>query len=495
MFPNISHADGLVDPTVDEILFNTRFGYMFPDLTRSPDCLLTPGADTVAALNALGDAMADPGDSATPAEEFDSDVPAIFTYLGQFIDHDITARTDREGELSEIGANHEVAPLDPDAVVDGLRNGRRPQLDLDSVFGDGPGMVSGVATQAQGLYHPATLRLNVFKQGNRVDLPRQSGKAVIADMRNDENVIVGQLHAAFLLFYNKVLQRQRGAPKRGYVRARQLVRWAYQHVVINEYLPEVCDPDVVADVLANGPRYMGPTAGEGSLYMPLEFSVAGFRFGHSMIRPFYDLNSGTRKDIVELLDPAANPDNLANGQLVPELAVDWDHFAPGGNSQQHARLIDTKIAQGLFALPFGGGDAVLAHLARRNLLRAYNLSIPTGQAVAKAMRVEPLSAEDIVADESQGVCAALEAGGFGDRTPLWFYLLKEAAVQQNGRRLGEVGSRMVAETLVNLVKQDPNSYLNNRDDRAVSSHSIDVIEGFGGRVDSISDILRLADVF
>lgn len=482
---------------VDEILFSTQFDYFFPAAARSAACLLVEDKDTVTGLKALADLMGDPRNEGESIQEtLDSPIPAIFTYLGQFIDHDITARTDRESKLTTIGGA-EVTPVNPDDVVKILRNGRRPELDLDSVFGDGPGLVRGhhpSETVSNDLYDD-DFKLNVFERGRRIDVPRHEHTAIIADGRNDENIMISQIQARFLKLYNDVYAKQRGSLEARYVRARQLVRWAYQYLVVEEYLKAVCDPGIVLDTLANGPRFIGYSAGRGAAFMPLEFSVAGFRFGHSMIRPSYELNkfSGV-VDVMKLLGTSGNPDNFdSQGQLVAERMVDFERFVGRGPKVQFARRIDTQIARGLFALPFEDrrNNEVLKHLARSNLLRGYNLSIPTGQAMADGFGVKPLTPEEMVLREHPDIVRVLEAHKFHKRTPLWYYVLREAAVQQRGKRLGELGSRLVCETIIGLLKQDPNSYLNNQHDPAVRPLGIDV-DPRGGNVGHIKE---LSDVF
>lgn len=503
MLNRMQHHTGV--PAEAEILFDTRFGYLFPAAARSRAYLVADAdpAETRAALEALGDAMSDPGTPTAPADIFDSEIPAVFTYLGQFIDHDITARTDRNTETSDITDSPERR--NPDDVVRELRNGRRPQLDLDSVYADGPGLVPGSTSDAQvfGLYR-GNLSLEVQRDGHRVDLPRhgsgaEAGRAIIADERNDENVIISQLHAAFLAFHNSVMARQSGTAAERYVRARQLVRWAYQFIVINEYLPAVCHPDVVDDVLANGPRFIGDTAGQGGTFMPLEFSVAAFRFGHTMVRPFYVLNGvdgGVERSIDEIFFPGRTPGVfLDGGFLRPEFRVAWERFIPEGTDVQFARRLDPRLSQGLFNLSFET-DALLKKLGARNLLRGYSLSIPTGQGAAKALGFRALAEEQLIPSgaSTEAFRQALLRNDLMAKTPLWYYVLQEASVQTGGTRLGEVGSRIVAETLVSLIKNDPNSYLNNRHDEAVRADCIDVLPGLGGRVDRLADLLRIAGV-
>ncbi|MCB0196468.1 MAG: hypothetical protein KDJ65_31235 [Anaerolineae bacterium] len=517
MLKKISHTAGVED--TEEILFNTPFGYMFSELANSDDCKLPVGFPTIRALQQLGVAMADPGKPDDPqAEQFDSTIPAVFTYLGQFIDHDITARTDRDEGLNTIadkdGKAHQFTPLAPADVIHTLKNGRRPQYDLDSVYGDGPNMlghgVPGADTSAGCLYND-DYTMKIQRNGN-VDLPREGRKALIADGRNDENVMVSQLHASFLVFHNYVVDHLGGSlsDQVRYITARRLVRWAYQYVVINDFLKQVCDKHVVADVLENGPRFFGPRVSGGPLAMPLEFSVAGFRFGHSLIRPFYRLNEMSQAvEINQLIDVSQEErrigkDLLVRGprnqfQLKPEFAIDWQNFAQfEHNTPQKARRIDPRLAMGLLNLPVKNvmPSAVLSHLAQRNLLRGYLLSIPTGQAVAAAMGVVPLTWRELTDGESDDVHEAFAVGGFGQRTPLWYYILKEASVQKEGRSLGVVGSRIVAETLIGLAKEDPISYLNNVHSSAVSKdyhgnpNGIEI--GNNVTIETIADILRIA---
>lgn len=508
MFKRASHAEGIVSE--QEILFSTSFNYLFPEAARSRPCLLPQTQTTLDGLRDLGAAMADTGPSGGAGDPLDSTIPAAFTYLGQFIDHDLTARTDRDGPVTAIGNGEPIVPLDPDLVVATLRNGRRSQFDLDSVFGDGPGLVRTVAahrseSESQTLYDEH-FKMRVFDEDNRLDLPGRepatdlSGKtsfpALVSDMRNDENVNVSQLHASFLKFYNKVYDAQAGTDAQRYSRARQLTRWAYQYVVVHDYLMTVCEPDIVNDTLANGPRFYGDMAGRGGAFMPLEFSVAGFRFAHSMIRPSYTLNetSGT-VDLLAILGTNGNAANfdMTDNQLAPERVISWNRYV--GGAAQKARKIDTKIAHDLFTLPFrGAGDPVLANLARSNLFRGYSLSIPTGQAIADGFGVCFLSPAEITDGEDPAIAAVVERSFFHHRTPLWYYVLREATLQQNGERLGEVGSRIVAETMIGSLKQDANSYLNNPTDPAVEPNGIDITPGPNGLINNLVELLKFAGV-
>lgn len=498
-FKQFSHGDTL---RVSEILFHTQFGYMFPLGAADPASLLPVGATTQGCLLSLGSAMAT--DDGAPAA--DSTIPAVFTYLGQFIDHDVTAQTDREIGVSRIaspdGTVMDIEPVPSSECTQKLINGRRPLLDLDQVYGDGPSLGSGAGPSEADVLFDHDLLFRVASTGGGFDVPRQKadGTAIIADTRNNENLNISQLHCAFLRFHNQVAQALPGSPSdsQRYIQARRLVRWAYQYVVVNDYLNNVCDQSIVADIQVNGPRYYSPN--DNQLFIPLEFSVAAFRFGHSMIRPSYQVNDTTSLPLSQVLNVggllSGDPKVLNAGDV-----VQWHHFAEiAGQSgpPQHARRIDPFIASSLGELPVHvpGSSTVLAgpllrHLAQRNLLRGYLLSVPTGQAISEAMQMKPLTTDELNQDTSQAVMDALVGGGFHTATPLWYYLLQEAQVRHGGNRLGPVGSRIVAETLYALVERDRAGYLNHRDNPAVTPTGIDV----GGTViGTIGDLLSFADV-
>lgn len=234
---NMSDASEAITREGGEILFSTPFDYLFPEAARDPASVLPPEPRVIDALLELGASIADPGPgnpAATP-EAFDSNIPAGFTYLGQFIDHDITARTDRE--LADIGSQIVERPLralSPDLVIQRLRNGRRPELDLDAVYGDGPALIPNVQTVASPLFEPdLSMRLETAQT---FDLPRYDGEAVIADIRNDENVMISQMHATIIALHNRIASNLNGSDPERYIRARQLTRWAYQSVVLHDYL-------------------------------------------------------------------------------------------------------------------------------------------------------------------------------------------------------------------------------------------------------------------
>ena len=492
---------------------STPFNYLFDDLAAQFPARHLPGdsAAVTAALKRLGEALAEP--APPPGQQLqptgNSTIPPVYTYWGQFIDHDITANTDRQNTVTDITVE-DLKPLQPEVVVRDLRNLRRPALDLDSVYGDGPTFEGGPETAAADMYDGIRLRLSEVAEGDGIrgdhiptlgdnlrDLPRDSGAqlpedktvALIGDGRNDENLIVAQLHVAFLRFHNAVVdwaQHQPGYPQDDrelFERVRDLVRWHYQWLVVHDYLKTVTLPGVVDKVLLGGNKVFQPRYDE--VYMPLEFSVAAYRFGHSMVRGFYDYNRNFGRPgkvigsasfrLIFAFTGSARPEPFNGGGTLTlpfNWVIEWNRFVDKGDSlpDHFARRIDTQLAPPLFdminqiseeneGLPEAVKD-ILKRLAVRNLLRGYQLALPTGQAVADALGVAPLTEEELRRNNSDAVNTALADGGFLQTTPLWFYVLKEAEARANGNSLGEVGSRIVAETLIGQLRADPGSYLN-----------------------------------
>jgi hypothetical protein len=347
----------------------------------------------------------------------------------------------------------------------------------------------------------------------RHDLPRNGSVPLIGDGRNDENLIVAQFHVAMLRFHNAVLDwvRANEGPyddAQAFERTRDLVRWHYQWLVVHDYLKTIALPGVVDKVLLTTPRHFTPPDGE--TYMPLEFSVAAYRFGHSMVRSGYDFNRNFGKpgivldfapfNLIFAFTGAARPQPFAGRTTVLPFnwVIEWGRMVHKGDSDttHFARKIDTQLATPLNDMinqitPQEAGlpvamQTILRSLAVRNLLRGYQLALPTGQAVAGALGVAPLTEAELQQGNSDDVNAALAAGGFLQNTPLWFYVLKEAEVRSNGNSLGEVGSRIVVETILGQLYVDPDSYLR-RGDGWTPLHGALLADG--------EPIVTIADVF
>jgi hypothetical protein len=256
--------------------------------------------------------------------------------------------------------------------------------------------------------------------------------------------------------------------------ARQVTLWHYQWLLVNEHLPQIAGQAVVDDVLQNGNRFYNPPSGDA--FMPIEFGAACYRFGHSMVRPSYRANftSGMGDSTSPAADPffalvfdanepdfSAPPsydrDDLLGGYPAKDRYVGWQTFFDLGDGQvKNNKKIDTTISSVLFTLPVPAiapkTQTSPTVLPQRNLLRQLTWGLPSGQAVARAMRVASLTAADL--DRIGSVYRRFATG-----TPLWYYALAEAKVATNGMTLGPVGGRIVAETLIGLLRADPTSYL------------------------------------
>jgi hypothetical protein len=449
-----------------------KFGRLFP--------MLPPfAADTPAVRNALmelgkkGGIMdgADEMDIVTnpnlardlitdPALNVDNpNNPALsagMTFLGQFLDHDMTF--DPTSSLER--------QADPEAI----QNFRNPLFELDSMYGSGPGASPHLYDQSAGsegikfLVEEIPGATAVSAGGFvRFDLPRNSqNTALLGDPRNDENLIVSQLHVSMLRFHNAVVDHVKGhlgltRPGEVFAEAQRLVRWHYQWIVIHEFLAKTVGKPTVDDILDKGRKFY---KWRNQPFIPVEFSVSAYRFGHSQVRPSYRSNFGpTPADISsqvfklifdDSLPDGPDPNDLRGRKRAPTRFIDWQTFFDFGDGNVRPnKKIDTRLSTVLFDLPgFAPGD--VQSLAQRNLLRHLTFGLPSGQSVAKAMKLPVLEADHL---------ENLEPLNLHNRTPLWFYILREAEVQKDGEQLGPVGGRIVAEVFIGLLQGDALSYL------------------------------------
>lgn len=430
----------------------SRFDYLLPELQKS-DALLPETADMRSRLVNLGITMGEPNAGATP----NSTIPSAYTYFGQFVDHDITFEA-KSDNIVKLG-DRKFRVLTPEEIRTKITNGRTPGLDLDNVYYKPAlrncsrmelGFVSRVRDQA-----PLRNRANDLPRKPPAAKHENDRAALIGDKRNDENLIIAQLHVAFLRAHNAI-----AAQGHTFDEARKILRRHYQWIVARDFLPRICDPRIVRDTLNVGNRVFRPKRDD--LFMPFEFSVAAYRFGHSMVRNVYHYNSNfPTATLANLFKLTALSGDLNGFPTLPEnWIIDWANFVDGGANR--ARTIDTALSRSLFDLTeFGKPMPAEARLPVRNLLRGYMLRIPTGQAVARALNLPVMSAaalEEVAASVSVDQLAALRDSGFSQRTPLWYYVLAEAAAERS-RRLGPVGSTIVAEVLIGLIRGSKDSFL------------------------------------
>ena len=378
------------------------------------------------------------------------------TFMGQFMDHDITFDL-----ASRLGV-----PTPPEQSP----NARDPAFDLDSVYGGGPIADAELYERVRWGMYPT--KFKVESGGLFEDLPRSGSTAIIAEPRNDENLIIAGLHAAFLLFHNKAVDlitdksaklvstdRRGKEPDEVFRRARRLTTWHYQWMILHEFLPLFVGPELVDDILTNGRKFYTPPVAQ----IPVEFQGAAYRFGHSMVRPSYRANFtslGGQPFFGMIFDPSQennpDPDDLRGSARAPRRFIGWQTFFDFGDGNLRPnKLIDTTISTPLFDLPLSaipGSEMVPTALPQRNLLRHVTWQLPSGQSIARHMRVPALSTEDLIELKDFGQ-------NLNESTPLWYYILKEAQVIENGLCLGPVGGRIVGEVIIGLLQLDRHSYL------------------------------------
>jgi len=421
----------------------------------------------------LGNAMAHTGGGA-------SQIPAGFTYLGQFVDHDLTF--DKTSVM--LGAS--VSPA-------ALLQGRSPALDLDSLYGAGPqDPESAKFYEADGVHLKVgrTVAVGADRAREGFDLPRGRGrgaaarrKAVIPDPRNDENLAVAQTHLAFIRFHNRVVDTLPGSvpPAQRFATARELVTRHYQWMLRTDLLPRICARAVVNDVFANGRKAFEVGAAPTDLpTMPIEFSVAAYRLGHSMVRQAYNWNArfphgGGSLELLFTFS-ATSGDLGGNPRLPSNWIADFRRLYDFGEAGRRdlvvparafnrAMRIDTLLVDPLKNLPAGsfGGPAVpfndpRANLAFRNLTRARMVSLATGQQMVRFLRRRGVRVRALTAVQLRDGRGGASLRRLSDAqrrallrdTPLWFYVLREAEL--NGGRLAGVGARIVAETFHRAIE-------------------------------------------
>jgi hypothetical protein len=336
---------------------------------------------------------------------------------------------------------------------------------LDSLYGEGP------SSEADGklyAYDQASFRIgDRLVDGEPFDVPLQDDEPQLADVRNNENIIIRQIHAMFLKLHNLAVQELAEtnlAPEVTFAKAQERVRWQYQWLVRHDYLRHICQPGVYRDVIEEGRRMIDWSEG---FSIPIEFSQAAFRFGHSMVRESYNVGRNRRRQRLQLHELFCLSQR---GPLTPELAIDWRRFVVGPETSMR---IDTMIVPPLFALPVDAIHMFVStprphgpyELSVRTVLRGKAMKLVSGQQACAA-----LCPKAVVTDSGKPLAkgydpwAILRRLGLAAKTPLWYYILLEAELQENGLRLGALGSRIVAEVIEGSLRADPDSYLSQRAD-------------------------------
>jgi len=450
---------------------------MFRSLPAASFATTGSEKENIRHLAKLGHAMSNTPDAPKDGpDDEESGIPALYTYFGQFIDHDITF--DPASSLQKQD--------DPDALTDY----RTPAFDLDNVYGRGPDD-QPYMYDAEGRKFLLGDPIHGGSRGAH-DLQRNHAnprRALIGDPRNDENAIVSQLQGLFHRFHNRAADDN---PKLTFPQLQQFVRFHYQYLLLNDFLPRIIHSSVINDLKTDGKYDPGKLKffhWKDEPFMPVEFSVAAYRLGHSMIRPGYRLNDEILRPIFPVLPKF--PDGLTGFRAMHSAwGIEWGRFIDielrdytGSLPVRRRRLqfayrIDTSLVFPLSRLPGTVATPPPKSLAQRNLERGWRLGLPSGQDVARAMGIKPLADKEIligtaVDDLTKPLGNILKVSRvFEDNCPLWTYILAEAMhykeavkipvkerISITTPRLGPVGGRIVAEVFLGLLAGDSDSML------------------------------------
>ncbi len=414
---------------VDQVEFIEKFGVLFPPANE----VLFSEEE----LKKLAELMFE-----NDCADNNTNVPVGLAFFGQFIDHDIT-----------LDATTKLGRVAGDASQ--VENFRTPRLDLDSIYLNGPEPNPYLYEKKKFGHGPEMLIGTACNPHDVQRLP--DGTAIIGDPRNDENIFISQMQSLFIRFHNYVVEQIKRCPghqeESVFERARNICRWVYQWIVVNEFLPAVVDEEILRPYIDGFNNGTLPVAGKinwhSSPIISLEFSAAAYRFGHSLIRQNYRLNDIVSGDLFTF--PPFSP-------VGEYRTIDWKYLLNFGDGNYlPAKAIDTVLPQALKNLPFIGDG--IPNLAARNMIRGQlTFLLPSGETVAKELGGTPIEKHPLIQQ-----CGL-------EQTPLWFYVLAEA--EAAGGKLGQVGGQIVAGTLLRLILADETSYINSEEAGDFNPHEV-----------------------
>ena len=415
---------------------------------------------TDVAMTALAQSMISPNADDAP----DGPIPAGYTYLGQFIFHDMSHFVSKSQSLASAA------------------------LDLDSVLGRGGHVAEPAAAGATegplaiGLTHgdlaadiPRVPYVEADEPDDEpavVDETLVAGFPRIPDVRNDAFLALSQLHLLLIKFYNAVAgwygQSGKDVPAQ---QVRRCVVQHFQSVVISDYLPRIIRSDVYDSVMGQGRLVVhpGPFTKADPFHVALEVAAAAGRFGHSMVRTHYDWNGIHRDGYFEtLLEfshrnswPSPYPYGMKLTRIDLDWVIEWGKFFDlqppfDGIATNLAKAIDTWLEPPLATLPEHFRDSSADRgptfsVAETTLARQREFGLSGAQAAIARMNLSlgvqaivPLTGPQLAGSAPQ---VFQDFPELLTNTPIWYYVLREAEVAGVNGSLGPMGSRLVMETI------------------------------------------------
>ena len=268
-------------------------------------------------------------------------IDAGYTYFGQFVAHELVSDSHPGGRVTTA------------------------RLELDSLYGS-------EETAASWLNEAGRFEIHPNLRDGPDDLPRLEGIARIPDRRNDDTVILAQLHVFWQHVHNYVVDNELAHDSQD---ARRLVALAFQLLLVEDYLRLVLDPRVFDAYFRSPGRWLGQSPSA----VPKEFALAAFRFGHSMVRPFYESSPATPSDIpLGELFRAGQP-------LDQRFKIDWRNFfgwPVPHNAVQDAMAIGPNVTAAMTKVPVRH-RGVTVNIIEANLRAGEAAALTPGHALAQ----------------------------------------------------------------------------------------------------------------
>jgi len=346
-----------------------------------------------------------------------------YTYLGQFLAHEIAPRANV--------------------------NSRSRQLDLDSLYPEFDDAEKIDSSNGKFFTQPET-------EDKLEDLIRDSeNKALIPDFRNDDQLILAQLHLLWLNFHNHLINLfdihctpDPDGPLARYEEARRFTVACFQRIIVDDYMDTLTDCNVRSLLWGGDKIDILKIPHEDQL--PFEFTHAAGRFGHPQVRSAYILNSDDPRQ-VSLEDlfllTGANEDY----EGVPNrFRIEWQLFFPKTDNDKREEAQKIKP----FITP-----ALRQRVLVKNFQAGIKKKLPSGQLLAKTIINEfhkqefydhGVQENIVEIDDNQAARNALEAMNLLEDTPIWLFILLESdASPTRGEKLGPLGSVLLIETIKN----------------------------------------------